>query len=101
MCALLVVTKPPHPDGTVALHPVRYTLSAKWHKTAHQSSFLVTSAAADMLLSSRAVAPQGDGVQQQLAALGGDHVGFSHKQVPGKAISIVGGRPFSKVGSCA
>jgi hypothetical protein len=38
-----------------------------------------------------------DGVQQQLDALGADHVGYGHKALPGTNISIVGARPFSKV----
>jgi hypothetical protein len=36
-------------------------------------------------------------VQQQLDALGADHVGYGHKALPGTKVSIVGARPFSKV----
>jgi hypothetical protein len=38
-----------------------------------------------------------DRVQQQLDALGPDHVGYGHKALAGTNISVVGGRPFSKV----
>lgn len=38
-----------------------------------------------------------DRVQQQLDALGADHVGYAHKVLAGTNISVVGGRPFSKV----
>lgn len=38
-----------------------------------------------------------DRVQQQLDALGADHVGYAHKALAGTNISVVGGRPFSKV----
>jgi hypothetical protein len=38
-----------------------------------------------------------DRVQQQLDALGSDHVGYGHKELRGTNISVVGARPFSKV----
>jgi hypothetical protein len=64
----------------------------------HSSSGSPTSAAA-----AAAAQPQqqvaADKVQQQLDALGADHVGYGHKVLPGTNISIVGARPFSKV-SC-
>jgi hypothetical protein len=48
---------------------------------------------------------QPDRVQQQLDALGDCHIGYSHMRLPDSNISIVGARPFSKVGhlqhSCA
>ena len=40
------------------------------------------------------------GVEEQLRSLGGDHVGYTHKQfkaADGTPFAIVGGRPFSKV----
>lgn len=40
---------------------------------------------------------ESDRVQQQLNALGACHVGYSHQVLPGKDISLVGVRPFSKV----
>jgi uncharacterized protein (TIGR04168 family) len=36
-----------------------------------------------------------DRVQQQLDALGTDHVGYRHRDFPAQQLSIVGGRPFS------
>ena len=37
-------------------------------------------------------------IARQLAALGGDHVGFASKRFPGLALTLLGGRPFSKGG---
>ena len=36
-----------------------------------------------------------DRVQQQLDALGADHVGYSYRDFPAQQFSVVGGRPFS------
>ena len=36
-----------------------------------------------------------DRVQQQLDALGADHIGYSHRDFPAQQLSVVGGRPFS------
>ena len=36
-------------------------------------------------------------VALQLQALGNSHIGYGHKQIPGKHITVAGGRPFSKV----
>lgn len=38
-------------------------------------------------------------VQQQLDALGDDHVGYRERSLPGRGVAVAGGRPFSKGGS--
>lgn len=41
-----------------------------------------------------------DGVRQQLAVLGKSHVGYSTMQLDEHGYTVVGARPFSKVGGC-
>lgn len=40
-----------------------------------------------------------DIVNQELDALGDDHIGFSSREIFGKSVSVVGARPFSGVGN--
>lgn len=37
-------------------------------------------------------------ISEQLAALGGDHIGYGRKRFPALGLTLLGGRPFSKGG---
>lgn len=79
-----------------------YTMSAR-PRSRSQSPPRSTAAGSINSPELQAVQPEDprDRVQQQIDALGNSHVGYAHMALPNKSISLVGARPFSKVGPAA